>query len=74
MPSTLVREVVEHLEALPQELQEQVLSLVRALDPTLRQGVAGNRLRQFAGTISREDLDAMSRAIEHGCEQVDIDE
>jgi hypothetical protein len=74
MPSALVQEVVKHLEALPQNLQEQVLSLVRSLDSTQERGVPGRDLLQFAGTISRSDLDAMSKAIEQGCEQVDLDE
>ena len=74
MPSALVQEVMEHLEAMPPHLQEQVLSIVRSLDPTMPRGVAGSQLLQFAGTISSADLEAMSDAIERGCEQVDLDE
>jgi hypothetical protein len=74
MSSVLVQEVIKHLEALPQNLQEQVLSLVRALDSTQERGGPGEHFLQFAGAISTSDLDAMSKAIEQGCEQVDIDE
>ncbi|MCC6455564.1 MAG: hypothetical protein IT328_11510 [Caldilineaceae bacterium] len=74
MPSVLIQEVVKHLEALPPDLQQQVLSLVRSLDSTLEQGVPGSHLLQFAGTIPSSELDAMSKAIEQGCEQVDLDE
>ncbi len=74
MPSALVQEVVEHLESLPEHLQEQVLSLVRALDSTVQRGVAGNDLLQLSGSISASDLEAMSEAIERGCEQVDLNE
>ena len=74
MPNPLVSEVVEHLEALPQNLQQQVLFWVRALDLAQPRGTAGRQLLQFAGAISGADLDAMSRAIEQGCERVDVDE
>jgi hypothetical protein len=74
VPSALIQEVVEHLEALPEHLQEQVLSMVRALAPTPLRGAPGSDLLKFAGTISGSDLDAMRQAIDRGCEQVDIDE
>jgi hypothetical protein len=74
MPSALIQEVVEHLEAMPQFLQEQVLSMVRALDQTPQRGVAGSELLRFAGMIPSSDLDAMRQATERGCEQVDLDE
>lgn len=70
MPSALVQEVVEHLESLPEYLQEQVLSLVRALERTLPRGVSGSHLLHLSGIIPASDLDAMSKAIERGCEQV----
>jgi hypothetical protein len=74
MPNALIQEVVEHLEAMPQHLQEQVLSIVRALDQTSPRGIAGSELLRFAGTISTSDLEAMRHSIEQGCEQVDLDE
>ena len=40
--------------------------------PALK-GVKGSSLFEFGGTIDREDLDRMSKAIEEGCEQVDPD-
>ena len=74
MPSALIQEVVEHLEALPQNLQEKVLQLVRELDSTTQYGTPGQDLLQFAGTISNSDLELMKEAIERGCEQVDLNE
>jgi hypothetical protein len=74
MPNSRISEVVEHFEALPANLQEQILALLRVLDPLPRQGVAGKTLLAFAGTISTADLAAMSQAIEQGCEQVDLNE
>ena len=40
----------------------------------LPQGVPGRNLLRFAGTIPAADLNAMSAAIEQGCEQVEINE
>jgi hypothetical protein len=37
-------------------------------------GVPGASLLRFAGTISIEDLDAMTQAIEQGCERTDFNE
>lgn len=74
MPSALIQEVVEHLEALPKNLQEQVLQLVRELDSTTLRGTPGKDLLQFAGTIPTSDLELMKEAIERGCEQVDLNE
>lgn len=70
MPNGITAEVIEHLEALPYSLQEQILSLVRALDTSLKSGGSGGRLLQFAGSIPEADLRSMSDAIEQGCEQV----
>jgi hypothetical protein len=64
MQSALIQEVVEHLEALPPNLQEQVLSLVRALDSTTLKGTPGQDLLQFAGIIPSSELELMSQAIE----------
>ena len=74
MTSALIQEVVVHLEALPQNLQEQVLQLVRELESTTHRGIPGKDLLQFAGTISNSDLELMKEAIERGCEQVDLNE
>jgi hypothetical protein len=74
MPSALIQEVVEHLEALPPKLQEQVLSLVRSLDSTKSYGVSGEELLQFAGTIPSSELELMNKAIEHDCDHYELRE
>ena len=74
MSSSVTDELVAHLEALPRSLQEQVLSLVRALDISLRHGVSGRKLLQFAGAIPETELRLISKTIEQGCEQVDLNE
>jgi hypothetical protein len=72
--NSVTNEVIEHLEALPRSLQEQVLSLVRALDISMRHGVSGRKLLRFAGAIPETELRLISTAIEQGCEQVDLNE
>ncbi|MBI1296083.1 hypothetical protein GC175_14110 [bacterium] len=74
MNSATVNEIIDHVEALPPNLQEQVLVYVRALDTSYRHGVPGRELLRFAGAIAKEDLAQMSQAIEEGCEQVDLNE
>jgi hypothetical protein len=74
MTSPIIEEVVAHLETLPPDLQKQVLSFVRTLDASSRQGTAGERLMPFVGTIPTADLDAMSKAIEEGCEQINLND
>jgi hypothetical protein len=72
--NSMTNEVVSHFEALPRNLQEQVLSLVKTLDKSLQRGMPGSRLIQFAGAIPEADLRLMEQAIEQGCERVDLDE
>lgn len=73
MPNVQLNEVIEHYQALPSVLQEQVLALLRNMDRTSPLGVPGRNLLQFAGSIPVSDLEAMSAAIEQGCEQVELD-
>jgi hypothetical protein len=75
----MVDAAIEHelsncLGQLPVEQQRQVLEFARTLATPPLQGVRGSDLLQFAGTIDESDLDAMSQAIEDGCERIDADE
>jgi len=72
--ASIKSEIVEQLDALPHELQQQVLDFARALTLTAPKGVPGKQLLRFAGAIQRDDLQAMSQAIEAGCERVNLDE
>ncbi len=74
MSDSLVRDLIKHLETLSPQLQAQVMDYVRTLDAERARGVPGKDLVRFAGTISKQELAAMSRAIEQGCEQVDLDQ
>jgi len=72
--ATIERELSTCLGRLPVERQRQVLEFARTLATPPPQGVRGSTLLQFAGTIDESDLEAMSRAIEDGCERIDADE
>ena len=72
--ATIDRELSTCLGRLPVERQRQVLEFARTLATPPLQGVRGSTLLQFAGTIDTSDLEAMSQAIEDGCERIDADE
>jgi hypothetical protein len=74
MSNTTIAEVVQHLESLPDNLQQQALNYIRQLSPSIQHGVQGKKLTHFAGMIPSDDLELMREAIERDCEQVDLDE
>lgn len=63
--------IFSEIEKLPYELQLRVFDFVKTLAP---KGVKGESLLQFEGTISDDDLQLMSKAIEEDCEKVDLNE
>jgi hypothetical protein len=72
MTTTLIKDnLIAQLDKLPYDLQLRVLDFAKALMP---QGIEGKSLLRFEGTISVDDLQLMSKAIEDGCEKVDIGE
>lgn len=71
MSQQLVHEIVQELDRLPEDEQLRVLQLVRTLTSAMPAGVPGRDLTRLAGLIPADDLAAMARAIEEGCEQVD---
>ncbi len=68
--------ILEQLQFLPEPLLDDVLRFVQLLVSRFRQptGTSGKRLLRFAGWMPEADLEEMSRAIEEGCGQVDLDE
>ena len=72
--ATIEAELSTCLGRLPVEKQQQVLEFARTLATPHLQGVRGSELLRFAGTIDESDLDAMSHAIQDGCERIDADE
>lgn len=73
MSISVIDQVIEQLKSMPQPLQCEVLEFARTLISS-KEGVSGQRLLRFAGTIPREDLQLMQQAIEQDCEQVDLNE
>ncbi|MBI3354958.1 MAG: hypothetical protein HY034_08750 [Nitrospirae bacterium] len=63
--------LIAQLNKLPYDLQLRVLDFAKTLAP---KGVEGKSLLQFEGIIPQDDLQLMSKAIEEGCEKVDISE
>jgi len=63
--------LIAQIDKLPHDLQLRVLDFVKALTP---KGVEGKSLLRFEGAIPADDLQLMSKAIEEGCEKVDISE
>ncbi|MBO3457362.1 hypothetical protein G7B40_030425 [Aetokthonos hydrillicola Thurmond2011] len=74
MDTLILEQLIEELKVMPENLQYQVLEFARTLVGSQIHGVPGRELLNFAGTIPPDDILLMSRAIEQGCEQVDIDE
>lgn len=72
--SSIKQEIVRELDRLPIELQRRVLDFTQALVLSLPKGMPGKQLLRFAGILESEDAQAMTQAIEAGCEQVDVDE
>ena len=63
--------LITQIDKLPHDLQVRVLDIIKALTP---KGVEGKSLLRFEGSISADDLQLMSKAIEEGFEKVDINE
>ena len=72
--SVITKQLVEQVDRLPLESQRKVLDFAQALALALPKGVPGRSLLRFGGTIPADDLDAMSKAIQTDCEQLDADE
>ncbi|AFZ29483.1 hypothetical protein ABN584_00195 [Gloeocapsa sp. BRSZ] len=74
MSISIIDQVIEHLRAMPQHLQWQVLEFTRTLVKAEVRGTPGQQLLRFAGSIPSDDLQAIREAIEQDCERVDINE
>lgn len=74
MNTSIIDEVIEQLKTMPQQQQSQVLEFARNLVKTEIKGTPGQQLLSFASSIPADELQLMGKAIEQGCEQVDVDE
>jgi len=73
MSVDLPSQIHSELAGLDSFKQRQVLTFIRTLKGA-RKGVLGSELKRFAGTLTQVDAHAMIKAVEAGCEQVDVDE
>lgn len=72
MVDSFIRDqLVQRLDGLPRNLQQRVLDYAQSLAETAPKGVPGHTLLRFAGCLEPEEGEAMMRAIEEGCENVD---
>jgi hypothetical protein len=72
MMATEIRDqIIERVNHLSPGDQRSVLQFLEKLAERPKKGVPGSSLRPFFGTLSEEDADAMMRAIDEGCGQVD---
>ena len=73
MSPKLQEELLQRMARLPEVEQQRVLAFVKGLMPA-PEGISGKNLLKFSGVIGHADLQAMTKAIEEGCERVDRSE
>ena len=71
--SAIRDQLVQQLDGLPRNLQQRVLDYAQSLAKPTPKGVPGSTLDRFFGIMDPDEADAMMRAIEEGCENVDPD-
>lgn len=72
MVDAIIRDqLMQQLDGLPRNLQQRVLDYAQSLAKPTPKGVPGHTLLRFAGCMDPDEADAMMRAIEEGCENVD---
>jgi len=69
VPKTVKDEIIDQVDRLDTPQQRRVLDFARRL--TVPAGTPGRDLMRFVGCIDPADLDAMSHAIQEGCEKVE---
>ena len=69
MTKTVKDEIIEQVSRLDAPKQRKVLDFARQLG--VPAGTPGHNLKHFVGSFDRADLDAMSQAIQEGCEKID---
>lgn len=72
MSRSLKDKIINELNSLNQFQQKKLLDYAMSLKLTKNKTTEGKRLLDFTGAISKEDLAIMGKAIEEGCEQVDL--
>lgn len=73
----LLEQAISKVKQLPESEQDNIAQIMlKELQnlSILPQGVKGEQLNRFAGTITKEDLQLMNKAILQGCEVIDYHE
>lgn len=73
MSPKLQEELLQQMSRLPEEEQKRVLAFMKGLAPAAG-GMSGKDLLKFSGAIGQADLQAMTKAIEEGCERINRSE
>ena len=74
MAHSLKDRIINELDSLNQSQQKKLLDYVLPLKLPKKKNAGGKNLLDFSGVINKSDLAAMAKAIEEGCEQVDLNE
>ena len=69
MSQEIREQIIEQVDRLDDSRQQQALDFARRLNAPSE--ISGRNLLQFAGSIDPADLEAISQAIQEGCERVD---
>lgn len=69
MTKTVKDEIIAQVDRLDAPQQQRVLDFARRL--SVPAGTPGRELIRFVGCIDPADLDAMSHAIQEGCEKIE---
>jgi hypothetical protein len=69
MSRNVKEQIIEQVERLGEPERRQVLDFARRLKAPA--GTPGRALLRFAGCVAAADLQAMSQAIQEGCEKAD---
>jgi len=70
MANSVTQQIIRQLDRLSSEHQRRVLDFTQELNHRKPKGTAGKRLLRFAGIMKPDDILAMRKAIEEGCERV----
>ena len=72
MKVSIKQQILDRVSKLPLSQQKLVLDFASSLTRKPPRGVPGKDLLGFAGCIEAPDIEAMAKAIEEGCERVDV--
>ena len=68
------QEIIRILKTLSREQHKQVLDFTLQLSAKPSKQYPGEQLLKLVGTISKDDLEIMKRAIEEDCRKIDVSE